>query len=187
MSLPNQQNLITFLAGLTPSTTATAVLNALTPVAYTEDASALSTRRFGLNVADVNTLAATQSAFKSLIAYGSDGTTPQGTRISDLLTLAVSTVKALLTLNNQKVALTVTTNATGDATVDLTSYGYSAAPNIQCQVISTTTNQATSVMVVSRSTTSVVLKTLITQNILLGIIAPTTPVSCQVMLQIQPS
>jgi hypothetical protein len=125
----------------------------------------------------LQTLTTTQAKYDAMV-YPQPPGTATGVTMGDILGLLVQAFQ-----DTQAVApivLTATTNASGTATVNLTSYGFTAAPFVQLTPVNATTSTSVVANITSVSSTSLVIQTNISQNVLLGIINPFTPVSTTV-------
>ena len=172
----NVQNLATYLATAgtgAPSTTATSLISGLTPVYFNFTGD--TTPHYGVGDPTViNTLAGTQSKY-SAILFPSSGT-PIGVTLGDNIGLLTQGLKETIANLNKLTTYTVTTAGTGLATIDISALGLSNTPRVLC-VPTNTSTQTVNAQVRSKSNTSIVIYTTITQQILLGVVNPTTPVS----------
>lgn len=167
VALPTYLN--TPVAG-SPATTAEALLAALSINAfnYTGEAGG-TTPHFGVDFTNVSTLAATQGFFNSILNFSGPGVA-DGVRPMDILGLLLQAQKD--DIQKKPITLTVTTNGSGVATINLTPYAFPNVPNVQLCCMETTVGQSTNAVITSKSTTSLVIRTYVTQNILLGIVNP---------------
>lgn len=171
--LINEVALPTFLntavAG-SPATTAEALVQALSPLSFNYlGETAGTTAHFGLDYANVVTLASTQGFNNSLLSF-SGAAAADGIRPMDLLTLMLQVIKDFVV--KKPITLTVTTNSSGVATINLTPYAFPNIPNVQLCCLETTVGQSTNAVITSKSITSLVIRSYVTQNILLGIVNP---------------
>jgi len=180
--LINEVALPTYLATAAtgaPATTAQALLNSLTPISFNFSGEAPgTTAHFGLDFITVNALTSTQNFFKSIISFS--GASPNGITPWDLMTLMLQVIKDFI--SKKPITLTVTTNSSGVATVNLTTYAFPNVPNVQLCCQEVTSGQSTNAVITAVSTTSLSIKSYVTQNILLGIVNPVTPAAATVHL-----
>lgn len=180
-SINNVSNLSTYLATVAsgaPVTTASAMVQSLTPIAYSFTSDVGVPSHFGIQTSQVTTLAASQAKFSSL-TYTEGGSTV-GIRIPDTLCLLLQAWKE----TKQPIPLSVVTNASGLSTIDLTPYGFANTPNVQACCVEAVAGQGTNAVIISVSNTSLTLKTYRSQPILLLSTSPVIPVAatCHVLI-----
>lgn len=173
----NIQNLSTFLATATtgaPTTTGRALVAGLTPIFFNFTGDATPHYAPGDPTA-IATLAGTQGKYSALL-FPSTGT-PIGITMGDNIGLLTQALKETIAMTNPVSSFTVTTNASGVGTINITSLGLTNAPRVVCSAVNATTAQTVNAQVTAKSATSISIYSSITQQILLGILNPTTPVS----------
>lgn len=78
-----------------------------------------------------------------------------------------------ISTSSKLIGLTSTTNSSGIATIDLTSYGFSSTPVVNCTCVQTNASQVTVCNITSVSSTSLSIKTYQTQNTLINLLGLT--------------
>lgn len=89
----------------------------------------------------------------------------------------------IISCSKRFYTLITTTNSGGTATIDLTGYGFSSSPIVQCTCLATNSIQFTGCLIQTLSSTSLTIKTYQTQNttvIIGGNIVPVIPVAATV-------
>jgi len=183
MAYSNVQNLNTYLSAVvvgSPATTATALLDALTPVFFNFTGD--TTPHYGPGTPTaIQTLAGTQGKYSAILYPSTGGAV--GITMGDTIGLLSQGFKEINA--SAPVTFTVTTNGSGVATQSIASLGLTNTP----RVVVCPTNagpQTTNAQVSAKSNTSISVYTTITQQVLLGIVNPTTPVSCSVDIIVYP-
>lgn len=176
----NIQSLSTYLSTVgtgAPATTATALIQGLTPIFFNFTGD--TTPHYGPgDPTAINTLAGSQKKY-SAILYPSTGT-PIGVTLGDNIGLLTQALKETISTLGNLTTYTVTTNASGVATINISALGLTNAPRVVCTPTNNSSPFTVNAQVSTKSNTSIGIFTTITQNILLGIVNPTTPVSTPV-------
>lgn len=179
-SYTNVQNLNTYLSTVVagaPATTATSLLNGLTPVFYNFTGD--TTPHYGVGTPTaINTLSGTQGKY-SAILYPSSGT-PIGVTMGDCIGLLAQGLKETNAIQGLLSTFTVTTAANGTFSLNITSLGLTNPPRVMVTPTNNSVPQTVNAQVTSKTNTAVNIYTTVTQQVLLGIVNPTTPIASSV-------
>jgi len=180
MSQINEQPLSTFLSTSgtnAPATTASALIEALSPIFYNfAGDTSLGPHYAPGDLTSMSTLQASQEKYSALL-YPPTGT-PNGLSGGDCIGLVFQGMKEILA--KLPITLTATTNGSGVATVDLTSYSLANSPIVQLTAQNPVSNVAPIVAdITALSNTSL---SILTQEAL----STTTPISTLVHIVLFP-